>query len=304
MRRLIVLGLGLLVFAGLALLALAFQSSLAEMALDLQRQSQNALAGALRAMRSGQPGAVLSFLGLCYLYGFLHALGPGHGKGVIAAYAAAAPVASSRIIMLAGLSSFLQSVTAVLVVYGAVWLLNGARDNVEALASRIEPISFAFLALLGLMVALRALRRLTSPRVGAGHPTDRHAHHHGPHDDSCGCGHTHAADPATLAAAGSWKETVALIASVALRPCTSALFVLILTWRLDLDAIGIIGTLAMGVGTMTVTLSAGLAATAARRGVLRFLPEQGSVFRGLVVAELLLGSAILIIAGVTAVRLL
>ena len=304
MRRLIVLALGLTVFVGLALLAVAFQSSLAEVALDVQRQSQNALAGALRAMRNGQPGAVLSFLGLCYLYGLLHALGPGHGKGVIAAYAAAAPVASSRIMMLAGLSSFLQSVTAVLVVYGAVWLLNGARDSVEALASRIEPISFAFLALLGLMVALRAVRRLTASAPGADHPPAPHAHHHGPHDDSCGCGHSHAADPASLAAAGSWKETVALIASVALRPCTSALFVLFLTWRLDLDAIGIIGALAMGVGTMTVTLSAGLAATAARRGVLRFLPEQGALFRGLVVAELLLGSAILIFAGITAVRLL
>lgn len=293
--------LGLIALTALGLLALVLavfglQGWMADAALGLQRQAQDALAGALRALRQGQPGAVTGFLGLCFLHGFLHALGPGHGKGVIAAYAAAAPVPPARIAAIAALSSLAQAVTAIAVVYAGVWLLDGAREGVEGLAAAIEPLSFAFVALLGLMLCLRAWRRFPRPAAAQDHD-----HDHGP---DCGCGHAHAPDPRALAAAGSRREMAALIAGVALRPCTSALFLLILTWRLGLDALGILGALVMGLGTMAVTLSSGLLAGLARRGLGRWIAGDGALARGMVLAEFLLGGAILLLAGSAAIRLL
>lgn len=287
-----------LVALGLAVVGL--QGWMADAALGFQRQAQDALAGALRALRNGEPGAVAGFLTICFLHGFLHALGPGHGKGVIAAYAVAAPVAPSRLVVIAGLSSLAQAVTAILVVYAGVWLLNGAREGVEGLAAAIEPLSFGFVALLGLMLCIRALRHF--PREGAGH--GHHHHHDHDHGPDCGCGHSHAPDPEALAKAGSAREVAALVAGVALRPCTSALFLLILTWRLGLDALGILGALVMGVGTMAVTLSSGLVAGMARHGLIGIARGGGALARGLVAAEFLLGAAILIFAGSAALRLL
>lgn len=290
----------LLALVALGLAVVGLQGWMAEAALGFQRQAQDALAGALRALRNGEPGAVAGFLTICFLHGFLHALGPGHGKGVIAAYAVAAPVAPSRLVVIAGLSSLAQAVTAILVVYAGVWLLDGAREGVEGLAAAIEPLSFAFVALLGLMLCFRALRHF--PREGAGH--GHHHHHDHDHGPDCGCGHSHAPDPEALAKAGSAREVAALVAGVALRPCTSALFLLILTWRLGLDALGILGALVMGVGTMAVTLSSGLVAGMARRGLVGIARGGGALARGLVAAEFLLGAAILIFAGSAALRLL
>ena len=280
--------------------ALGLQGWLARNAIAFQREAQNALAQALRALRAGQPGAVTGFLVLCFTHGFLHALGPGHGKAVIAAYAAASPSSLRRLVGLAALSSLAQAAVAVVLVYGAVWLLDGARDRIEGLAGMVEPLSFAMIAVLGLMLVWRGARRLAgtgaSPRSLADHD-----HAHGP---DCGCGHSHAPDPDALVAARDWREAAALILGVALRPCTSALFLLILTWRLDLDLLGILGAFAMGLGTMMVTASAGLIAALMRRGVFLALPDGRSLAPTMAWFELLLGASIAVLAGSTALRLL
>ena len=45
-----------------------------------QRGFQNAMAGSLRAIRGGDSFAVFTLCSATALYGFVHALGPGHGK--------------------------------------------------------------------------------------------------------------------------------------------------------------------------------------------------------------------------------
>ncbi|ADO44281.1 high-affinity nickel-transporter (plasmid) [Ketogulonicigenium vulgare Y25] len=277
-------------------LALGLPDVIARQAVGMQREAQDALAGALRALRSGQPGAVIGFLTLCFMHGFLHAIGPGHGKAVIAAYGAASGAGVRWMAGLAALSSLGQALVAIALVYGAVWLLDGARDRIEELAAYIEPFSFALVAGLGLMLVWRGLRRLRPAKV---------AHHHHHHDHDCSCGHSHAPDPQALAAAKDWREVAVLVLGVALRPCTSALFLLILTWRLGLDALGIIGALVMGVGTMAVTGTAGIGAALMRRGVLLSLPEGGAALRPITaMIELLFGFAIAVIAGSVLIRLL
>lgn len=300
------------VFAALAatvLLASMAQGWVSDHAVALQREAQSALAGALRALRAGQPWAVASFLGVCFTHGFLHALGPGHGKAVIAAYAAASPSALRWLCGLAALSSLAQAAVAVVLVYAGVWLLDGARDRVEGLARLVEPLSFALIAALGAMLFWRGARRLGRMRITVEGWHDHHHHHHDHHgsdevhDTACGCGHAHAPDMDAVAAARSWREAAALVLGVAMRPCTSALFLLILTWRLGLDRIGILGAFTMGLGVMMVTISAALIAALARRGVFWSLPQGRGLALTVPALEMIIGMAIVVIAGRTVLYL-
>ncbi len=262
-----------------------------------QRDYQNAMGRALRALRAGEPGATGVFLGICLAYGFLHALGPGHGKAVIGAYGVASAAPMRRMVGLALLSSLAQAATAIAVVYAGVWIWGGARERVEGLAGRLEPVGALAIALLGAILLWRGLRHLLALRPVA----------HGPHHDhgpECGCGHAHAPDAAQVAAAQNWRERAALVAAVALRPCTGALFLLILTWRFGLDGLGILGAVVMGLGTFMVTGLAAALAVGLRRGVVLSLPGGRHAPLLAALIELGFGALILVLALSVALRLM
>lgn len=300
MRLRLVIAVAVLALAVLAALGLGLDDWLARQTVLLQRDYQNALGRALRGLRAGEPGAVAAFLGICFAYGFLHALGPGHGKAVIGAYGVASAAPLRRMVCLALLSSLAQAGTAIAVVYAGVWLWGGARERVEGLAGRIEPLGALAIALLGAILLWRGLRHVLAGRGHVHHDHD-HDHHHGP---DCGCGHAHAPNAEQVAAARSWREMAALVAAVALRPCTGALFLLILTWRFGLDGLGVLGALVMGLGTFMVTGLAAALAVGLRRGVALSLPGGRHAPLLAALIEVAVGGVVLVLALSVALRLM
>ena len=156
--------------------------------------------------------------------------------------------------------------------------MTGLADDIMA------PASYAAIAAVGAWLALRGLRRLRAARV---------VHHD--HDGTCSsCGHKHGPTADEAASVTGWRDALALIAAVAIRPCTGALFLLILTWRMGLEMAGILGTFAMGLGTASVTLAVALASVTLREGALaRFAAGQGGgLARALPLLELAAGVVI------------
>ncbi len=310
MPRLIAL-LSVLIVGGLVALYWSGADQVVQQwALEGQRDAQNAMARGLRALRSGEPAALIALLTVCFGYGFFHAVGPGHGKLLIGGYGAAADVGAAKLSLVALLSSLAQGATAILLVGLGLLLWNWSRTEVTGLAEDVfAPLSFAAIAAIGLWLVVRGLRGL---RALARETSSAHDHGHAhPHDHEHGsdgvcdtCGHVHAPSPEAVANAQNWRELAALIGAVAVRPCTGALFLLILTAQMGIFWAGVAGTFAMALGTASVTIAVAVSAVGLRRGALMGLADNAALARAQPILEIAVGLVVTVVAGQFALRLI
>jgi len=296
MRRALIVVAAMLVLGALAAWATGGMDQVTAAAQAAQRGFQTQLAQALRALRAGEPGALLGLWGLSFAYGFVHAVGPGHGKFLLGAYGAGTDVPLRRMAGLGLASSLAQGASAVVLVYGGVLIFNASREALQ-LAGDIwlERASLIAIALIGLWLMSRAARRAmrmayAAPVVVAGHDGD----HLTAHCDSCG--HRHGPDAHEVASVTGWRDAVLLIGAIAIRPCTGALFVLILTWRMGLIWQGIAAAMIMALGTASVTIAVAATAVLAREGALDWVGKLGRARVVTPVIEGLAGLFILVLA--------
>lgn len=297
MRRAFLI-LGLAIGAALAVLWATGGLVLVErLAADAQRQVQGTLAGAIRALKAGQPGALAALLALCFGYGVVHAAGPGHGKLLIGAYGLGSRVRLGPLAVIAVLSSLAQAATAVALVYAGVWLLGWTRERMVGVAEdALLPVSHAAIAGIGLWLAWRGWRAL--PRRAA-QPAVPHAHDHHHHDhpdhDHAACGHRHGPTLEEVSQVSGLRDAALLIGGIALRPCTGSLFLLILTWQMGIGAAGVLGAFAIGLGTAAVTLLVAGLSVWTREGAIAALPGSG-LARALPLAQIAAGGVIALVA--------
>jgi ABC-type nickel/cobalt efflux system permease component RcnA len=216
-----------------------------------QREFQNAMAQALRSVRAGEPAALLTLCSATAGYGVVHAIGPGHGKVLIGGAALASGATFRRLASLTILSSLVQAGTAILLVGLLVFALRlNARDAADLTETWLAPLSAVAIALIGFVLVLRGLLALHRRRGGAkGDATHDHDH------KACGCGHAHGPTVDEVHSLNSRREALAIVASIAIRPCTGALFVLVIAARFDAFGAGVLAVLAMALGAAATTLT-------------------------------------------------
>lgn len=269
-----------------------------------QREFQNTIARALRSARAGEAGAIIALLTACFAYGLAHAAGPGHGKVLIGGYGFARRVPMLRLSLIALAASLGQAVTAVALVTLGILVFNlGRQALVDTTEVMMAPVSYGAIALIGLWLVWRGARKLMQrPLIhehSHGHDHS-HAHDHNHHGNShhCAtCGHAHGPTLEEVERVGSLREALVLIAGIAIRPCTGALFVLIITWQMGILGVGIAGTFAMAIGTALVTIMVGLAASGLSGGMLAGLSGSPQMARAMAGIEMLAGIAVAFVAG-------
>ncbi|NCO85807.1 MAG: hypothetical protein GW886_04160 [Rhodobacterales bacterium] len=305
-------------------------AQVAQAAGEGQRAVQNAMAGALRQLKAGEMGALVTLWGLCFAYGFFHAAGPGHGKLVIGGYGLGRRVPMGRLAGLAVVASLAQALTAVVLVYAGLLLLGMAREDMQGFADgTMAVVSNALIGLIGLWLLARGARRLwrrpwpglwsglwSGLWPGRAAPVEAVAHdlhavpmrdHDHPHsgDGMCEtCGHAHGPTLAQAAEVRSLRDAGMVVGAIAARPCTGALFLLILTWRLGIDWAGIIGAFVMALGTASITLVVAVASVSLRESALAQAASGPQVARLAAVIEVLAGAMVLVLAGQMILRAL
>lgn len=221
------------------------------------------LTGAVRAWQA-DGGAGWGLLGLSFAYGVFHALGPGHGKAVIASYVLANRQTARNGALLALLAALLQALVAIVLVAVMAGLLHATAPDMNHATRVLETVSYALITLLGAwLVWAKALRPWRQRRNR--HPAHMHGHVHAHHaHDGCGCGHAHVPPADQVAGAFTWRRAGAAVLAMGLRPCSGALIVLVFALSQDFFSAGVAAALAMGLGTgLTVAVLAVLAVVAA-----------------------------------------
>ncbi|CAI2105133.1 High-affinity nickel-transport protein [Serratia fonticola] len=219
-------------------------------------------------------GGIMLVLG-SFIYGFLHSIGPGHGKFVITTYLVTnrQQLTISRLITLAG--SLMQGVVAILFVLILAVVLNLSMGDLSLSRYWVEKGSAAFIACFGLMLLWRAGGlRIRKPRILKALPISSATPliTRNRHDQDCSCGHKHLPDANQLN--GGWRNALWVIAAIGIRPCSGAILILVFANAIGMFSWGVVAAMSMALGT---ALSIMILATLVHHLRERFIRTGGSL---------------------------
>lgn len=253
---------GALVFTARALLIrCAAWSKLLAWIMTTQAELHRKLASAMHLAAEQGWAATWPLIGISLLYGIFHAAGPGHGKAVITTYLGSSRTRLRRGIALSISSAIVQGLVAVLLVEVLANLLGYSLRRIQGAAGQLENLSFALVALLGAVLALRCARGLYRRWREPKHHTGSLFANGGKWQPYCkDCGGPHQLTRGHLDHPLTWRTALPVILAIGVRPCTGAILVLLVAYTLGLRWAGIAAVMAMSLGTAaTVSLFAAIA---------------------------------------------
>jgi ABC-type nickel/cobalt efflux system permease component RcnA len=233
---------------------------------DLHRMLHDVLIGNLRAFQdAGSATAFGALVAGSFLYGVLHAIGPGHGKVVIGAYMFADERTLRHGLLITSLASLLQAIVAIALVLSLFLVLGLAQATIVSAAAWMECASFSLLTVIGMLMVTRGARVLGA---GSGISAKSSRPHACGNGGGCGCIRGHAATMQQLRDLKGLRSSAAVVASIGLRPCTGALFLMVFSCLTQRIWAGIAATLAMGLGTGMGVAAIAVAAAYSRKRLL------------------------------------
>lgn len=209
--------------------------------LPLQRKLHRNLSQTIREVKQGEGGLVhlLALLGGAFLYGLVHALGPGHGKSVVSAYFLACGGRRRHGLYMGMATAAIHTTSAVVAVFFVQMVLDKTMGRgLESVVDRMSHLSFLAIAFIGLCMLVLAIRELLTSK-----------------------GHDHAHEPV------SWWGGLKMAVVSGLVPCPGAAIILFFALALGVPWVGVLAVVAMSFG-MGLTISAVGMLTLCGRGAL------------------------------------
>ena len=226
---------------------------------DWQKQVKEELSTVARSIQDGSISFIFYFLFLCFVYGALHALGPGHGKFIVSAHYLAHPGSKLKASIMGLTIGLIHVVSAILLHLVIVYILKAAvgstSQDVYKYATRI---SYSVLILLGSLFLVNHLRKQNQ---------------------------NESIEKGTLL-------------SIALVPCPAAIITLTFCFALDIYAVGIIGALSLGLGIGIVVALFGLLSVSLKSTIVGFVNKTDIIGDKIHQVFSLLGNTLIILLGI------
>ncbi|MBZ5609472.1 MAG: high frequency lysogenization protein HflD [Acidobacteriia bacterium] len=203
------------------------------------------------------PWMMAAAIGVAFALGAAHALTPGHGKTIVAAYLVGSRGTVKHAAFLGAMVTFTHTVTVFLLGMATLFLFQYVvQEKVTRVLGAVSGLSIVAIGAWMLYKRLRAPAHAHSHTHAPRHDHDHHHHHDHDHDHhhhhEHEHGHSHMPDEI------SWSSLVALGASGGLVPCESALVLLLTAVALGRVALGLLLLVSFSLGLAIVLMGIGV----------------------------------------------
>ncbi|CAA6805812.1 MAG: Nickel/cobalt efflux system [uncultured Sulfurovum sp.] len=214
-------------------------------------QTKEKLVTLLEDIKENQsPKAYFWLLFFSLLYGIIHAIGPGHGKSLVAAYFLGNNRSVTKAFSVASLIGIVHTFSAFFLTFTIYYVLNTYMDihfsNIETITTQISAVIIILIALYLLYkrIPKRAKSKptvatwsqntpKTAPQTFAWSQSKKEE----PHEHSCGCG-----------ACQSESTDIGVILSAGIVPCPGTITIFIFTLSLGVYWVGLLSAIFMSIG--------------------------------------------------------
>jgi ABC-type nickel/cobalt efflux system permease component RcnA len=206
---------------------------------------------------------ILAGLAVAFGLGAMHALSPGHGKTIVAAYLVGSRGTFKHAMFLGGMVTFTHTVSVFLLGLGTLFLSQYVLpEKVFPILGAISGLSIVWIGAIMLYKRTRNLRAHAHDHThdhSHGHDHDHHHHHHD-HDHGHEHGHNHGEPGHSHVPEGdvTLGSLIALGASGGLVPCPSALVLLLSSVALGRVGLGLLLLVGFSLGLAVVLMGIGM----------------------------------------------
>jgi nickel/cobalt exporter len=214
-------------------------------------------------------GMILTGVLVAFGLGAMHAMSPGHGKTIVAAYLVGSRGTMKHALFLGGMVTFTHTISVFLLGLATLFLSR------YVVPDRIYPVLGAISGLSIVVIGLSLLIKRGSKIWGHGHGHHHHHDHDHGHDHGHDHDHHHGPGGHTHVPEGdiTMGSLIALGASGGLVPCPSALVLLLTSIAIGRVAFGLVLLTAFSLGLAAVLMAIGCAVLFAKN----VLPESSRI---------------------------
>ena len=218
--------------------------SLVSAIIQAQKVLREKITAAVTAMKNGDAGALWTFFVICFLYGLLHALGPGHGKSIVVGYFIARRGRWRQGVALRAGITVVHTMSAVVLLFVLYAFFKAAVfPTFEMGRIGVEKASYVLIMVTGLLLVAIAVRDFVKKGKGE-------------HEES-----------GSLPPTARWREVIGVAAITGIVPCPAVALIVLFCLLNSMVFLSLLGALVICLGMTVTNVAFGIAAVAFRKGI-------------------------------------